>query len=190
MSIKPRIRVAHGINHWQHLMHSQLDEGDGWIIPNPETWIDSFCEGGLEAMDKRHGLPHRIEGEGPPSVVQVNPNTRAVGCVDLLLVFVVAGWVAGIRAEDAPRLAVVANAAGVTVACPLDAFVGDANGSPFPAPVNLPVISPTRERLYTQDLGQGVEPGSTIVVWLGVFLEGGFPVSSGEVELSIGCIGV
>lgn len=115
-------------------------------------------------MDERHGLPHGIEGEGPPSVVQENPNTRAVGRVDLLLVFVVAGRVAGIGAEDAPRLAVVADAAGVAVAYPLDALVGDADGGPFPAPVDLPVISPSRERLHTQDLGQGVEPGGTIVV--------------------------
>lgn len=115
-------------------------------------------------MDERHGLPHGIVGEGPPSVVQENPNTRAVGCIDLLLVFVVAGRVAGIRAKEAPRLAVVADAAAVAVAYPLDALVGDANGSSFPAPVNLPVIRPSRERLHTQDLGQGVEPGGTIMV--------------------------
>lgn len=115
-------------------------------------------------MDERHGLPHCIKGEGPPSVVQEYPHTRAVGCVDLLLVFVVAGRVAGIRAEDAPRLAIVADAAAVAVAYPLDALVGDANSSSFPTPVDLPVISPSRERLRTQDLGQGVEPGSTIVV--------------------------
>lgn len=115
-------------------------------------------------MDERHSLPHGIEGEAPPGVVQENPNARAVGCVDLLLVFVVAGRVAGIRTEDAPRLAVVADAAGVTVANPLDALVGDANGGPFPTPVNLPVISPPRKGLRTQDLGQGVEPGSAIVV--------------------------
>lgn len=115
-------------------------------------------------MDERHGLSHGIEGESPPGVVQKHPDTGAVGCVDLLLVFVVAGRVAGIRAEDAPGLAVVTDAAAVTVAYPLDALVGDANGGPFPAPVNLPVISPSRERLRTQDLGQGVEPGSAIVV--------------------------
>lgn len=115
-------------------------------------------------MDESHGLPHGIVGEGPPSVVQENPNTRAVGCADFLLVFVVAGRVAGVRAEDAPRLAVVADAAGVTVANPLDALVGDANGGSLPAPFHLPVISPSRERLFTQNLGQGVEPGGAIVI--------------------------
>lgn len=115
-------------------------------------------------MDERHCLPHSIEGEGSPSVVQENPNTRAVGCTDLLLVFVVAGRVAGIRAEKTPRLAVVANAAAVTVAYPLYALVGDANGGSFPTPVNFPIKSPSRESLNTHDLGQGVKPGTTIVV--------------------------
>lgn len=171
-------------------MHLQLDESDGWVIPNPETWIDSFSEGGLEAMDKRHGLTNGIEGEGPPSVVQENPNTRAVGWVDLLLVFVVAGRVTGIRAEKAPRLAVVADAAAVTIAYPLDASVGDTNCGSFPAPVHFPIKSTSRESLNTQNLGQGVKPSIAIVVWLGVFFEGGFPVSPGKVELSISCIGV
>lgn len=101
-----------------------------------------------------------------------------------------AGGVAGIRAEEAPRLAVVADAAGVSVAHPLDAFVGDSDGSSLTAPVNLPVVSSSRERLHTQDLGQGVEPGRVVTIGLGVSLEGSFPVPSRQVELSVGCVRV
>lgn len=30
---------------------SQLDNGNGWLIPNPEAWIDRFTKGGIKAVD-------------------------------------------------------------------------------------------------------------------------------------------
>lgn len=121
-------------------------------------------------------------------MIQENADAGGVGRADLLLVLVVAGWVTGIRAEKAPWLAVVADAAAVTVARSLDAFVGDADGSPLPTPVYLPVVGASREGLLTQDLWQGVEPGRAVRVGLGVSLEGSFSVPSWQVKLSVGCV--
>lgn len=169
---------------------SQLDDGDGWLVPNPEARVDGLTEGGLEAVDEGHGLAHGVEGEAPPSVIQEHPDAGRVGRGDLQLVFVVAGRVAGVWAEEAPGLAVVADAAAVPVAHPLDALVGDSDGSPLTAPVHFPVVSPSRQRLRTQDLGEGVKPGGAVVVGLGFPLEGSFPVPSWQVELPVGGVGV
>lgn len=119
-------------------------------------------------MDETQGFSDGIESENAPFVVQEDPNTGGVRCFDLYLVLIVAGWVAGVRAEQTPGLAVVANAAGVAVARPLDAFVGDSNSSPLPAPVYLPVVGTWRDGLLTQDLWQGVKPGGVVAVRLGV----------------------
>lgn len=169
-------------------MESQLDDVDGWIIPDPEAWIDSFTKGGLEAVDEGHGVPHAVEGESAPSVVQENPDAGGVRSIDLRLVLVVAGWVAGVGAEQAPWLTVVANAAVVTVARPLDALVRDSDGSPLPAPVYLPVVGASGEGLPTKDLRQGVKPGRAVAVRLGVFLQDGFSVPTRQVELSVSCV--
>lgn len=129
-------------------------------------------------MDERHGVPYGVEGERAPSVVQEDPDAGGVGGSHFELILVVTSWVAGIGAEQAPRLAVVADAAAVAVSIPLDAFVGDSYGSPLPTPVYLPVVGAAREGLLTQDLGQGVKPGRVVAVGLGVSLEGSFPVPS------------
>lgn len=157
---------------------SQLDDGDGRLVPGPEAGIDGLAEGGLEAMDEGHAFTHSVEGEGPPGVVQKHPDAWRVGRRDLQLIFVVASRVAGVWAEEAPGLAVVPDAAAVSVAHPLDALVGDSDGSPLAAPVHFPVVSPPRQRLHAQDLGEGVEPGSAVVVGLGVPLQGRLPVPS------------
>lgn len=169
---------------------SQLHDGDGWLVPNPEAGVDGFTEGGLEAVDEGHGIAHGVEGEGPPGVVQEHPYAWRVGRGDLQLIFVVAGRVAGVWAKEAPGLAVVADAAAVPVAHPLDALVGDSDGSPLAAPVHLPVVRSPRQGLRAQDLGEGVEPGRAVRVGLGVPLEGSFPVPSWQVELPVGCVRV
>lgn len=157
---------------------SQLDDGDGWLIPNPEAWVDGLTEGGLEAVDEGHGFAHSVEGEGPPGVVQEHPYAWRIGRGDLQLIFVVARRVAGVWAKEAPTLAVVADAAAVPVAHPLDAPVGDPDGSSLATPVHFPVVSSSRQRLHAQNLGEGVEPGRAVMVGLGVPLEGSFPVPS------------
>lgn len=119
-------------------------------------------------MDEGHGLSDGVEGESAPVVVQEHPDAGGVRSFDVDLLLVVAGGVAGVGAEQAPGLAVVADAAVVAVARPLDAFVGDANGRPLPAPVHLPVVGPAGQRLLTQDLRQGVEAGGVVTVRLGV----------------------
>ena len=101
-----------------------------------------------------------------------------------------AGRVAAVRAEQAPGLAVVADAAGVPVACALDALVGDPQGRPLTAPVHLPVEGPARQRLLAQHLGQAVEAGGAVPVGLGVPLQGCLPVVPGQVQLPIGRVGV
>lgn len=169
---------------------SQLDDGDGWLVPNPEAWVDGLTEGGLEAVDEGHGLAHGVEGEGPPSVVQEHPYAGRIGRSDIQLIFVVAGRVAGVWAKEAPGLAVVPDAAAVPIAHPLDALVGDSDGSPLAAPVHFPVVSSSGQRLHTQDLGEGVKPGSAVMVGLGVPLEGSFPVPSWQVELPVGGVRV
>lgn len=119
-------------------------------------------------MDERHGLSDGVEGESAPVVVQEHPDAGGIRSFDVYLVLVVAGGVAGVGAEQAPGLAVVADATVVAVARPLDAFIGDPNGCSLPAPFYLPVGGTPSERLLTQDLRQGVEPGGVVTVRLGV----------------------
>lgn len=64
-----------------------------------------------------------------------------------------AGRVAGVRTEQAPGLAVVADAGRVTVARPLDAFVGDPDGGSLSAPLHLPVVGAARQGLLAEHLG-------------------------------------
>lgn len=169
-------------------MYSQLDDGDSRLIPNPEPWINRFAEGGLKSVEERHGVPHSVKGEGSSNMVQENPDAGAVRSVDLNLVLAMAGRVTGVRAEEAPGFTVVTDAGVVTVACPLDAFVGNSYGCPLPTPVYLPVKSISSKGLFAQNLRQGVEPVGVIAVGLRVSLEGGLPVSTRQVELSVGRI--
>lgn len=141
-------------------------------------------------MDERHGVPYSIERDGTPIVVQEHSNPGGVWCSDLYLVLVVASRVAGVRAEEAPRFAVVPDAAAVSITCPLDAFVADSDGSPLPAPVHFPVVGASGEGFTAQHLRQGVKSGSAVSVGLGISLEGSFPVPSRQVELSVGCVWV
>ena len=75
-----------------------------------------------------------------------------------------AGGVAGVRAEEAPGFAVVANAGGVTVARLLDALVGDPNGGALSGPFDLPVVGTPRQGLLAKHLGQAVKALSAIAV--------------------------
>lgn len=121
-------------------------------------------------MDERYRVSHGVERESTASMVKEHTDAGGIRCFDLYLVFIVTGWVAGVGAEEAPGLAVVSNAAAVSVTGPLNAFVCDTNGSSLPAPVSLPVVCTTREGFFTQDLGQGVKPGRAVTEVLGVSL--------------------
>lgn len=165
--------IVLNINQYLHVsgvIMLQLNDGDSWLVPNPEACIDWLTEGDLEAVDERHSVPYGVKGQSTPSMVKKHANTGRVRRVDFYLVFAVAGRVAGVRAEEAPGLAVVADAAAVSVTRPLDAFVGDSDGSSFPAPVHLPVVGSACEGLLTQDLGQGVKPWGAVGVVLGFSL--------------------
>lgn len=171
-------------------MFLQLADGNGRLIPDPETWINSFTERGTEAMDEGHGFSYTVEGQGASSVVQEHTDTRGVGRVDLHLVLAMAGRVARVRAEETPGLAVVPNSTAVPIACPLDALVGDTDGGPLSTPIHLPVEAASRQGLLTQNLGQTVKSGRTVTVGLGVSLQGGLPVPSRQIKLLVGCVGV
>lgn len=126
----------------------QLTNTDGRLIPHPESRIDRLSEGGFKLVNKWHGFCYTVERQCACIIVQENTNARRVGCIDLDLIFHVASWVAGIRAEKAPGPAVVANAGWITVTCSLDSLVGDANGYPLTAPIHLPVVGATRQGLF------------------------------------------
>lgn len=141
-------------------------------------------------MDKRHGVRDIVEGERAPIIVQENTNAGRVGSFDVRLVFAVVGCVAGVRAEEAPGFAVVADSGRIPIACPLDAFVGDAQGSSLSAPLHLPVVGPTGQGLLAQNLREAVKSLGAVTVGLRVSLQSCFPVASRQVELFVCCVRV
>lgn len=146
--------------------HLHLTNSNSRLIPHPKSRIYRLTERSFKLMNKWHRLRHIVEWKSASCPVQEHPDTGRVGCVNLNLVFVVSGWVAGVGAEETPRLAIVANTSWVPITGPLDAFIGDPNGSALPAPLHLPVVSTSWESLFTQDLGQAVKSLVAVIVRL------------------------
>lgn len=150
--------------------HLQLTNSNSRLIPHPEARIDRLTKRGFKLMNKWHRLRHGVERKSAPCTVQKHPDTGTVGCINLNLVFMVSSWIAGVRAEETPGLAVVANTSWVSVTCSLDAFKSHTNGGSLSAPLHLPVVGTFWKGLFTQDLGQAVKSLVAVIVRLRVFL--------------------
>lgn len=137
-------------------------------------------------MQEGHGVAYAVKGQHPRTVVQVHAYPGGVGAADGFVHAVVPGRVAGVGAQQAPGLVVVAQQTQGAFALPADALVGHPDGE-LPAPLYLPVEAPPRQGLAAQHLGEAVEPLRVVPVRLQVPGAEDFPAVFRHVQLLVGC---
>lgn len=140
----------------KHISVTPLQSYSRTKAPHTECRVEWLCKCGLNFVQETHVVRDAVKGQYSCCVVQVNANTRRRWTCEVFAFIVVHKGEFGVRAVQAPRLVVPAQAALVGISFAKDSSVGNSHIYLRSPPVHLPVVTSPSHAVPAQNLeGKG-----------------------------------